>query len=440
MKKFIILVLSLIIVFSGCKSNEIQKENPKEKPEEPVDTPPDKYIVFFLTNTSVDQADEINTGKDADTRYTFVGEIPQIFGELKKDGEYKFAYGLCGPMLLTQSVSEMTYEVNKAFDIAEKYNVPVYFQLDDCNNYTKEFGSGAMPKFYQNPDWCEWVDFPENGEDWGGQSNGRLPYYWFNWGAWMHADAFPCFNSPDFRKFVSSQLNEGFIHPLINRYKRLCDNGKEYLFAGLAVGWETHIPDYSGLKNNLPVNVLANDQMPPWEATQLGYHALHNAGYKEYNRNILYFIIHEYIEFISKTVNEAGIPRNKIFTHIVGITSAYPNMESTSSPPIWTAVNDYSIPGYTLSPESCPYNLDVLKAEIRKADKNQKYFGLAEGYSRGVNGSIDDADRYFSSMFGNGALLVSVFGWGRETSDSQFAVSHSKTSPFVQAAKKWIDK
>jgi hypothetical protein len=79
-----------------------------------------------------------------------------------------------------------------------------------------------------------------------------------------------------------------------------------------------------------------------------------------------------------------------------------------------------------------------LFSEVRQADSSQKYFANAEGYSRGVDGSFVQADNYFDSMFGNGAALVTVFGWGRESSTSEFAVSHSKSSPFIKAAKKWL--
>jgi len=35
--------------------------------------------------------------------------------------------------------------------------------------------------------------------------------------------------------------------------------------------------------------------------------------------------------------------------------------------------------------------------------------------------------------------MVTVFGWGRESSTSAYAVSHSKSNPFVQAAKVWMN-
>ena len=430
-------MLSASMLCACAKDNEANPDRP--------DGGADRYVVFFLTNTDVDQADGENTGRDANTAYTFVGELPHLFGDIRPGAEYKYAFGLPGPMLLTQSVAEMQYQVNKAFDIAEKYGVPVYFQLDDINNYTKEFGSGANPKFFEHPEWCEWVSFPKPGEQWGGQSNGRLPYYWFNWGNWMHADHFPNLASPDFQAFVKEQLTQGVLSVLVSRYEALKAVGKDYLFAGMAIGWETHIPDYSAdntiynvQPDDLPVNQLLGDRMEPWEAGKLGYGALHTLGYTTYDKERLYRVIHDYSEFLAKVVYDAGIPREKIFTHIVGIKSSHPELSTTFAPPIWVAVNDYSIPGFSMSPVSCPYDLGTLKAEIAKADPTQTRFGNVEGYSIGVDGSQEQADAYFRDMFGNGASVVAVFGWGREPATSAFAVSHSPASPFVQAAKKWL--
>lgn len=410
-------------------------------------TSTDRYIVFFLTNTGIDQAVNENTGKDANPSYNFVSELPYLFGNIKQGSKFKYAFGLPGPMLLTQSVDEMRNQVNKAFDAAEKYNIPVYFQLDDCNNYTKQFGSNSSTKFYENPDWVEWVSFPQNGENWGGQSNGRPPYFWFNWGTWMHAKAFPAFQSPGFRDFIVTRLKEGVLEPLNIRYKRLKDEGRAYLFAGMAIGWETHIPDYSSSNtvlnvdpNNLPVNVINGDRMKLWEAAKSGYNSLKILGYNKYDLDALYTVVHDYSELLSKTAFESGIPKNKIFTHIVGMMSARPELRTTFAPPIRVAVNEYSVPGFTMSPITSPYNLNTLTAEIKKADPSQKYFANAEGYSLGIDQNFAQADDYFTSMFNNGALLVSVFGWGREPPSSAFAVSHSKNNPFVMAARKWLNK
>ncbi len=408
---------------------------------------PDRYIVFFLTNTTVQQAGERSTGKDANGAWSFVGEISHLFGPLKPDSPIKYAFGLPGPMLLTQSPQQMREQVNQAFDLAEQYNVPVYFQLDDINNYTSEFGNDARPKFYEEPEWCEWVRQPSDGDAWGGQSFSRLPRYWFNWGAWRFSPAFPNLASPGFNRFVKKQLADGMLQALIRRYELLKEAGKEYLFAGVAIGWETHIPDYSAdnpiyaIKSHaLPFSKHQNDSMAVWEASKYGYAALHTLGINSYDREALYHVIQNYSASLAKVVFEAGIPKHKIFTHIVGIRSARPELETTFAPPIWVAVNLYSTPGFTMSPETCPYDLEVIKSEISRADSSQKYFANAEGYARGLDRDFETASAYLNSMFDQGALITTVFGWGRESATSAFAVSHSPDSPFVIAAKELLKK
>ncbi len=112
-------------------------------------------------------------------------------------------------------------------------------------------------------------------------------------------------------------------------------------------------------------------------------------------------------------------------------------------PPIWAAVNKYSIPGFTLNPVACPYNLDALVSDIRTADSTQHYFAAAEAYDIGVDSNFAQAYNYFKSMFDYGAAFVDVLGWGYEgnpsTGYTQFAVSHSPGNPFVMAAKVWMN-
>src|SRR5690606_39078086 len=159
-------------------------------------------------------------------------------------------------------------------------------------------------------------------------------------------------------------------------------------------------------------------QMQNWEAGKLGYAALHTLGHNTYDKEKLYEVIHSYSEFLAKTAFDTGIPKDKIFTHIVGIRSSQPNLSTTFAPPIWTAVNDYSTPGFTLSPVSCPYNLSTLVSEIQLADPTKTRFGNVEGYSIGADASFEQADDYFGDMFAHGASIVAVYGWGREPETS----------------------
>lgn len=118
----------------------------------------DKYITMVFTNTHYEEVE------------SYAPEMKYLLGENDPSTGRMYAAGYIGPMLLTQSIEQMQEEVNMAFDMAEKFNIPVYFQLDDINNYTTLFGGDAEVKYWEDPSMCEWIAFPEEGEEYGGQN------------------------------------------------------------------------------------------------------------------------------------------------------------------------------------------------------------------------------------------------------------------------------
>lgn len=192
-------ILLLLSCFFACQ------------PAKKADTRDDKYIVLMLTNKHWEEGIE------------YMSSIKQLYGETKSENDRMYAAGFIGPMLLTQSIEEMQKQVNDIFDAAEEYNVPVYFQLDDCNNYSALFGSGAETKFWQDPEMCEWVAFPNEGEEYGGSQYGMLPRFWFNWSVWTYSPAFPNFASQKLRDFIQNNLKEGFLKPMLARYNKLIE-------------------------------------------------------------------------------------------------------------------------------------------------------------------------------------------------------------------------
>jgi len=370
-----------------------------------------------------------------------------------------YAIGVIGPMLLNQSVAQMHEQVNHVFDLAEQYNVPVYFQLDDQNNYTTYFGNDAEIKFWEHPQMCEWVAFPEEGEEYGGQNRGwGIPRFWFNWGNWMFAPASPNFADPTFRELMKNNLKEGFLKPCMERYGKLMNENKAYLFAGCAIGWETHIPDMSEANPLITINkevlpTYQNEMMQNYEMMPYGYGALHTLGYNQtkleaeaaqagyknvklYRDSILFGVIHDYSEFMAKTAFEAGIPRHKIFSHTVGYASYDPSVSCTFTPPIWCAVNSYCIPGYTMSPITCRYNVKTIKTEIAKYDSINE-FAVAEGYAAGLNEEAMAA-AYFREMFiQNNCRIVTAFGFGDDF-ESVFTFKRTPDFGYNIAANKWL--
>lgn len=432
---FIMAMLFAMPFFGGCSDPVYE------------DTRDDKYIVMVFTNTHYEEVP------------SYAAEMRVLLGENDPNSDRMYAAGFIGPMLLTQSIEQMQAEVNTAFDMAERFNIPVYFQLDDVNNYTTLFGGDAEVKYWEDPSMCEWIAFPEEGEEYGGQNKyGELPRFWYNWGSWRVAKAVPNFASPKLQELIVHNLKEGFLKPLTERYNKLKKENKAYLFAGCAVGWETHIPDYSSdnhLLNlsldNLPRDYATGVQMYEWEAAQYGYGALHALGYdqakldaeaaekgissKQHMKNILYQVIHDYSELLAKTVYETGVPRNKIFTHTVSASTTLDN-DCTFYSPIWTAVNDYSTPGYTMSPVTCKYDMTKMKQQLYAADPNFNEFACAEGYAAGLD-TVEKCDAYFAEMFGNGARIVTAFGYP-DVNVPVFEFKRDPNFPYIISTNNWL--
>ncbi len=385
-----------------------------------------KYIVFELTNVA--------NPREA------VEQMVALFGPVEADAPRLYGFGINAVPILTRSVPVLQKTVHDAFDLAEEFNVPVMFHLDP------QYALGADPEpqgpqapavmFWRDPLMCEWVNFPAKGEAYG-----RIPRCWINWGAWTSfAPAMPCFTSPAFKRFITRQLSEGVVRPIVERRKVLKRQGKDYLFVGLNVGWETNLADYTPgrpLCNIDPKNPPEDKspfrkdaggylKMQEWEMGQTGYAALHWLGWNErklarkakqenievktlFNR-LCAEVVHDYMELLARTAYTGGIPQEQIFTHIVPIRSAEPDKDSTMTPPIWTAVNKYSVPGFTMCRESgAVYDLKRLKEEIAKADPSQTRFAAAEGYVRWYKEEKLLAD-FLSEIFDNGGVLTCLYG------------------------------
>lgn len=392
-----------------------------------------QYVVFMVTNVHYLNLEP------------YVKQMVELHGEIDPDSKRMYAFGVVGPMCLTQSVEQMNEEVNHVFLLAEKYNVPVYFQMDDCTNYSTYFGDGATTdengnKFYNDPEMCEWIAFPKENEEWGGQSYGMLPRWHCDWSGVPFATAggFPCFNSQKYLNWYSNQVKNGFILPLVKNYTRLKSQGKAYLFAGINTGWETQIPDYSGSDYA---------SMEDFEHAQYGMHALHNMGYNEeslkkeayknlmsvedYTKQLLYGVLADYIEFTCKLFYDAGIERHKIISHIVSLSS-YTEEYSTMRPPTWVCINDYCTPGWTMSPKTCPYDLDILYMQLAQNGRNE--YANAEGYAH--YDDVETCRAYFEeSLLGN-AKLITVYGYDQET--GTYGYVKNENFYFVKVVKEWL--
>jgi hypothetical protein len=407
-----------------------------------------EYLIFAIQNMPLRKAREA------------LAEIKEFYGPNRTGSSRLYGFSLWSLMLFKQSTDEMAAILDQAFDMADEFDLPVYLHLDMLHNPpTPDAWRGPDIKFYEDPMMCEWTAFPGPGEQ-----HGPVPHYFCNWGRWFSAPAFPCFASPRLRDFVTTQLRLGVLEPLGKRLADLEAKNRRHLFAGICVGWETHIPDQRAGQpypfpsidpTDPPVDTFSNPAvtMEAWEMGRLGYAALHHLGYDQARLekeaavqgktvdtlfiDLCHQVNHDYTELLARTVNDSGVPRRKIYSHTLALSTTIEN-RSTFSPPVRAAVNPCCTPAFTLDKFGAAiYDLARLKQDIRDADPGQNRFGIAETYFR--KGCTEEQfTGFLKEMFDNGASLMHILAWhSGQNPESPFYVPKKMAGPHL-SVRNWL--
>ena len=357
-------------------------------------------------------------GADDKDFATVLPELKSEFGAKPAGGTRYVGFGVA-LMTLKTPIEELRRQVIRALNSAEETGLPVLIKLDDMN----------FPTEYTDPSMVEWTAFPKPGEVHGP----LVKHYWLNWGTWMALPPSPNLESAAFRKNVEMRLKEGVLPPLLERLARWKDQNRTYLFAGVCVGWESGIPEYRPMRQ---AAVLPRDEQRKITMTeeergvQFGYASLYARGWtqqkiqetsaktgksvEDVTTDLLFQVIHDYTSFFAQMVHDAGIPKERIYTHGVAWESVPDKLlpgawmrKSSRVPPTWVNVNPYSRPGYTAGAGQFD---SVTLVTLLRAAGAQDGWGAVEAYVRGVE-SEDAFEGYLSQLFGNGARLVDIFGW-----------------------------
>ncbi|MCI0717430.1 MAG: hypothetical protein L0338_00325, partial [Acidobacteria bacterium] len=393
---FIVIWSFLTLFTTGGLERRARAATVEQEPE---------YVIFQL-------------GEDNRDFEILLPEIKAEFGA-KPAGSSRYVGFGAALMTLKTPIEELRRQVVRALDLAEETGLPVLLKLDDMN-FTLE---------YADPSMGEWTQFPKPGETHGPAAK----HYWLNWGNWMALPPTPNFESAEFRREVEKRIKEGVLPPLLDRLVRWKKLNRSYLFAGICVGWETGIPEYRPL---LHTAVLPRDEQRKISMTeeergaQLGYASLYTRGWtlqkvqdraravgksvEDVTTELLFQVIHDYTAFWAKTVHDAGIPKERIFTHGVAWESISAERlpgawmrKSSRVPPIWVNVNRYSRPGYTVG--AGQFEPEALGRLLRAAGATDGW-GAVEAYVRGVEDEAAFA-AYLGQLFGSGAQVVDIFGW-----------------------------
>jgi hypothetical protein len=186
--------------------------------------------------------------------------------------------------------------------------------------------------------------------------------------------------------------------------------------------------------------------------SQLGYASLHWRGWTEARlreaaqregitrdekfRRLCYEAMHDYMQVLAKECFDHGLSPDKIYTHIVALASVVE--PDTNMPEIWTAVNPYSTPGFTMDNKGgARFDFGKLKQQIARSPGSRGVqFGAVETYfGLGGRNYVTNAGSYkqeLDEMFGQGARVQVIFG----------AFPFAKNSPTVAIAaiKTWLQE
>lgn len=387
------------------------------------------------------------------------------FGSADPKSTRMVGYGVQQIRILSRSVPFVAAEIQRILDAAEQSGIPVWLHLDPLFAWGADLESkpedAPAIKFWNDPEMREWKEFPV-----AGKLPDDIPRFWFNWGPWCSpVSAVPAIGSPKFVDFARRQLREGVLAPLQARLKKWKKEGREHLFAGINVGWEIYLPYYhegwlvcsNGGKGGpvfaqCPKAIRGLQMDGGIVGSQLGYASLHWQGWDEAKlreaagkegiprdekfRQLCFQAIHDYLQALAEECHRAGIGPDKVFTHIVALATV--NKADTNMPPIWTAVNPYSTPGFTMDNKGgAKYNLAVLKEQLANAPGSRgKMFGAVETYF-GLNGKnyVTDEGGYraeLDDLFGNGARVVVVL--------AAFPFSAASPQTAFSAIRKWSEE
>jgi len=362
----------LSVNFSGCVSAARPANNEGlAVSEEP------KYLIFWWPSEKA-------------------GELAEKIG-IKGDGKTRLlGFGL--PTSTFEIEEQLPNRIRSAFAAAREHDMAVMVHFDlhlawknraDLWNWFDPDKPGYDPNNRYNVEWHGW-DGPPN----------KARY--LNWGVLERIAPNMCFTSKETRAEITRIVSEIIGPVLREETAKLKAEGKEALLAGILVGSEPSIDDYSE-PNPERTKMMEEDGVP---AEPLGYRALLDRGFSADNppddfRQALAKIIQETIAFWCKQFVDAGMPAEKLYPHV-----AAPAPIEMMNAPIWTAFNAYCRPGWTTyAVMALGENFGAIYDELEKHG-NPGWAGVEA--NAGLPGSVVDWETYLGWHYNHGCVLVGV--------------------------------
>lgn len=333
----------------------------------------------------------------------FDDEAKQILDAIGERGDERHRLGIMvGPLALDYTDAQLRTLVRRTFAVASKYKIAVGLHIDDSKFWMNR---RDLWTDHANVEWLDWSGTPNTGQylNWGG-------------GPWKLAPQ-ACLNSPAMVK-EARRLAGGVIGPAIAEgLANLRSTGDEALFAGVIVGWETAIGrDFD-------------------TGRDLGYCALTNLGFTANSSpadidGALESVVQNWIETWSSSLADAGVPSDRIYSHIAFAPKRQFNAHGSASgsyarsvlfTPPQVAFGATHHAGFSTYPDGDRFR------EIYEAltSHGNPHWASSEGANVDINVwpyaiPQQTMENYLARMFNHGATLTNVFGWDLGDSTNLF--------------------
>lgn len=318
---------------------------------------------------------------------------------LTGDAERRLAL-VFGPLALDQTDAQIAALISTAFDIALARDVAVGFHLDDSMFWSRR------RSLFDNPDNVERADWdgpPSTGRrlDWGAEPSRAPPQM--------------CINSPAVEaevRRVGAQVIGGALRDGLERLRLA---GREDLFAGMIVGWETQIGRDLETGRALGYCVLANLGVRRDASSDAMDQARVDA-------------IARFITIWSEAIASAGVPSSRIYSHVAFMPrrqfepaeGGESYLARTNFSPAETAFGEGRRAGFSTYPQ--PGMFEEIYDQTARAGHGP--WASAEGANIALGGAPTGSgmsmETYLARLFNHGAVLVNVFGWGVGPADNGF--------------------
>ena len=324
-----------------------------------------------------------------------------------------------GPVAFDQTDEQVASLMSSVFDIALARDVAVGFHLDDSMFWGRRRDLVADAKNLERSDWD------------GPLSTGRL----LAWGPQpSRAPPQMCINSPAIEAEVRRRGALVIGAALRAGLERLRRVGREDLFAGVIVGWETQIGQDFESRRTLGYCALANRGLSRGASVEAMDQARVDA-------------VEHFITIWSAAITAAGIPPSRIYSHIAfmprgqfepsgqGPVQTY--AQRTNFSPSATAFGSHRRAGFSTYPQ--PGLLEEIDDKV--SSSGGAPWASAEGANVAPGGNPSASgismETYLARLFNHGASLVNIFGWGIGNPDNGFRQA-AESDEAISAYRKFL--